>query len=164
MRSGAHGGLICPLEKGVGGIETSHQMPGRSWRAGKPGGDGKPGGLMCPLEKGDRGIETSGSGYLRQQIRGGRKGRAERHGLGQSPNKITRLGGLRRSSEPQEAFVNDNETVEAEALEDAEAGVTVTVAVPRYVTVPRESVTEQEAASELHEASELEEARERTMT
>ena len=35
-------------------------------------------GLMCPLEKGVRGIETSGSGYLRQQIRGGRKGRAER--------------------------------------------------------------------------------------
>ena len=24
-----------PLEKGVGGIETSHQMPGRSWRAVK---------------------------------------------------------------------------------------------------------------------------------
>ena len=48
-----------------------------------------------PLEKGDGGIETSGSGYLRQQIRGGRKGRAERQGLGQSPNKITRLGGLR---------------------------------------------------------------------
>ncbi len=42
-------------------------------------------GLMCPLEKGVRGIETSGSGYLRQQIRGGRKGRAERQGLGQSP-------------------------------------------------------------------------------
>ena len=36
MRSGAHGGLMCPLEKGVRGIETSHQMPGRSWRAGKP--------------------------------------------------------------------------------------------------------------------------------
>ncbi len=43
-------------------------------------------GLMCPLEKGDRGIETSGYGYLQQQIRGGRKGRAERQGLGQSPN------------------------------------------------------------------------------
>ncbi len=55
---------------------------------------GAHGGLMCPLEKGVRGIETSGSGYLRQQIRGGRKGRAERQGLGQSPNKITRLGGL----------------------------------------------------------------------
>ena len=91
------------------------------------------------------------------------------------------------SSEPQEAFVNDNETVEAEALEDAEAGVTVTevprdVAMPWEagptvtVAVPRESVTEQEAASEqeeaieleaateLDEASELEEARERTMT
>ena len=37
---------------------------------------------MCPLEKGVRGIETSGSGYLRQRIRGGRKGRAERQGLG----------------------------------------------------------------------------------
>ena len=44
-------------------------------------------GLMCPLEKGVRGIETSGSGYLRPQIRGGRKGRAERQGLGQSPNE-----------------------------------------------------------------------------
>ena len=44
-------------------------------------------GLTCPLEKGVRGIETSGSGYLRQQIRGGRKGRAERQGLGQSPNE-----------------------------------------------------------------------------
>ena len=46
---------------------------------------GAHGGLMCPLEKGVRGIETSGSGYLREQIRGGRKGRAERQGLGQSP-------------------------------------------------------------------------------
>ena len=44
-------------------------------------------GLMCPLEKGVGGIETSGSGYLQQQIRGGRKGRAERQGLGQSPNE-----------------------------------------------------------------------------
>ena len=24
-----------PLEKGVGGIKTGHQMPGRSWQAGK---------------------------------------------------------------------------------------------------------------------------------
>ena len=31
----------------------------------------------------------AGSGYLRQQIRGGRKGRTECQGLGQSPNKIT---------------------------------------------------------------------------
>ncbi len=36
MRSGAHEGLMCPLEKGVRGIEIGHQMPGRSWRAGKP--------------------------------------------------------------------------------------------------------------------------------
>ena len=43
---------------------------------------GAHGGLMCPLEKGVRGIETSGSGYLQDQIRGGRKGRAERQGLG----------------------------------------------------------------------------------
>ena len=41
---------------------------------------------MCPLEKGVRGIETSGAGYLRQQIRGGRKGRAERQGLAQLHN------------------------------------------------------------------------------
>ena len=60
-----------------------------------------PEALMCPLEKGVRGIKQvvirrpAGSGYLRQQIRGGRKGRAERKGLGQSPNKIARLGGLR---------------------------------------------------------------------
>jgi len=26
---------MCPLEKGVRGIETGHQMPGRSWRAWK---------------------------------------------------------------------------------------------------------------------------------
>ena len=39
-----------------------------------------------PLEKGVRGIETSGSGYLHQQIRGGRKGRAHRQGLGQQHN------------------------------------------------------------------------------
>ena len=50
MRSGAHGGLMCPLEKGVRGIEIGHQMPGRNWRAGKPGGDGKPAGPDLPLE------------------------------------------------------------------------------------------------------------------
>ena len=48
------------------------------------------GDLMCPLEKGVRGIETIGSGYLRQQIRGGRKGRAERLGLGQQRHKIAK--------------------------------------------------------------------------
>ena len=30
-------------------------MPGRSWRAGKPCGGGKPEGPDRPLEKGDRG-------------------------------------------------------------------------------------------------------------
>ena len=65
--------------------------------------------------------------------------------------------------------------MEAEALEDAEAGVTVTdvprdVAMPWEagptvtVAVPRESVTELEEAIELEAATELEEARERTMT
>ena len=68
-------------------------MPAEEQRSGGMR-SGTHGGLMCPLEKGVRGIETSGSGYLRQQIRGGRKGRAERQGLGQSPNKITRLGGI----------------------------------------------------------------------
>ena len=70
-------------------------MPAEEQRSGGMR-SGAHGGLMCPLEKGVRGIETSGSGYLRQQIRGGRKGRAERQGLGQSPNKTTRLGGLRQ--------------------------------------------------------------------
>ena len=40
--------LMCPLEKGVRGIETGHQMPGRSWRAGQPCGDGKPEGPDVP--------------------------------------------------------------------------------------------------------------------
>ena len=57
---------------------------------GRPSGDGKPAGPDRPLEKGVRGIETSGSGYLRQQIRGGRKGRAHRQGLGQRPHKIAK--------------------------------------------------------------------------
>ena len=48
--------------------------------------DGKPAGPDRPLGKGDGGIETSGSGYLQQQIRGGRKGRAERQGSGQRPD------------------------------------------------------------------------------
>ena len=56
----------------------------------RPRGDGKPAGPDRPLEKGVRGIETSGSGYLRQQIRGGRKGRAERLGLGQQPHNIAK--------------------------------------------------------------------------
>ena len=51
MRSSAHGGLMCPLEKGVRGIETGHQMPGRSWRAVKASGDGKPAGPDRLLEK-----------------------------------------------------------------------------------------------------------------
>ena len=57
MRSGAHEGLMCPLEKGVRGIEIGHQMPGRSWRAGKASGDGKPAGPDRPLEKGVGGIK-----------------------------------------------------------------------------------------------------------
>ncbi len=44
---------MCPLEKGVRGIETGHQMPGRSWRAGKAiAAMESPQALMCPLEKG----------------------------------------------------------------------------------------------------------------
>ena len=39
------------LEKGVRGIETCHQMPGRSWRAVKASGDGKPVGPDRLLEK-----------------------------------------------------------------------------------------------------------------
>ena len=70
---------MCPLEKGVRGIEAGHQMPGRSWRAGKgrPCGDGKPAGPDRPLEKGVGGIK---------------KERSERQGLEQSPNEKTRPG------------------------------------------------------------------------
>ena len=35
-----------------------HQMPGRSWRAGKASGDGKPAGPDRPLEKGVGGIDS----------------------------------------------------------------------------------------------------------
>ena len=34
MRSGAHEGLMCPLEKGVRGIETGLQMPAEEQRSG----------------------------------------------------------------------------------------------------------------------------------
>jgi len=52
MSSGAHGGLMCPLEKGVRGIETGHQMP-----AGAGGSEGhaameSPQALIAPLERG----------------------------------------------------------------------------------------------------------------
>ena len=88
MRSGAHEGLMCPLEKGVRGIEIGHQTTGRvrvfatanTWRtqsvdcmttqgiircragAGgqwQPCGDGKPVGPDRPLEKGVGGIRTN---------------------------------------------------------------------------------------------------------
>ena len=53
--------LMCPLEKGVRGIETGHQMPGRSWRAGQTCGDGKSAGPDVPLENGISGINKSSS-------------------------------------------------------------------------------------------------------
>ena len=59
MRSGAHGGLMCPLEKGARGIEIGHQMPGRSWQQGRPRGDGKPAGPDRPLGKGMSSKEVS---------------------------------------------------------------------------------------------------------
>ena len=53
MRSGAHGGLMCPLEKGVRGIEAGHQMPGRSWLAGKATeAMESPQALIAPLKRG----------------------------------------------------------------------------------------------------------------
>ena len=46
-------GPDCPLEKGVRGIETGHQMPGRSWRARKAiVAMESPKAQMCPLETG----------------------------------------------------------------------------------------------------------------
>ena len=50
---------MCPLEKGVRGIETGHQMPGRSWRAVLQRVDGKPVGPDRSLEKWDEGDLTS---------------------------------------------------------------------------------------------------------
>lgn len=41
-------------------LTRHHQMPGRSWRAGEPCGDGKPVGRDRSLEKGVGGIETNG--------------------------------------------------------------------------------------------------------
>ena len=66
-------------------LPVHHQMAAEEQRSGGMS-SGAHEGLMSPLEKGVRGIETSGSGYLRQQIRGGRKGRAERQGLAQLHN------------------------------------------------------------------------------
>jgi|GEM_PF-1583614 len=43
------------------GATRHHQMPGRSWRAGKPCGDGKPVGPDRPLENGISGINKSSS-------------------------------------------------------------------------------------------------------
>ena len=51
--------LIYSLEKGIRGIETGHQMPGRSWRAGQARGDGKPAGPDRPLKKGVSSEEVS---------------------------------------------------------------------------------------------------------
>ena len=43
------------------GATRHHEMPGRSWRAGKPCGDGKPVGPDRPLENGISGINKSSS-------------------------------------------------------------------------------------------------------
>ena len=43
------------------GVTGHHQMPGRSWRAGRASGDGKPVGPDRPLEKGDGEIDIGAS-------------------------------------------------------------------------------------------------------
>ena len=43
------------------GVTGHHQMPGRSWRAEKPSGDGKPVGPDRPLGKGVGGIDIGAS-------------------------------------------------------------------------------------------------------
>ena len=87
-----NGKLFSGLEKQrspTEGLPGHPQMPAEEQRSGGHA-------LRCarrpdvPLWKGGRGIETSGSGYLRLQIRGGRKGRAHRQGLGQQPHNIAK--------------------------------------------------------------------------
>ena len=47
---------IC--DDGIEILTRHHQMPGRSWRAGEPCGDGEPEGRDRPLEKGGGGIDS----------------------------------------------------------------------------------------------------------
>ena len=63
MRSGAHEGLMCPLEKGVRGIEMRQVIRCRAGVGGqgKPCGDGKPVGPDRSLEKGVGGFKTLGT-------------------------------------------------------------------------------------------------------
>ena len=52
---------MCPLEKGVRGIETGHQMPGRSWRAGKASAAMEsPQALIAPLKRELEGLKPLG--------------------------------------------------------------------------------------------------------
>jgi hypothetical protein len=60
MRSGAHGGLMYPLEKRVRRIWTGPQMPGRSWRAGKAtAATESPQALIASLESGSGGLKRN---------------------------------------------------------------------------------------------------------
>ena len=52
MRSGAHGGLMCPLEKGVRGLKQVIRCRAGVGGQGKPSGDGKPAGPDRPFGKG----------------------------------------------------------------------------------------------------------------
>ena len=62
MRSGAHGGLMCPLEKGVSGDwDGVLRCRAGAGRQGRPRGDGKPAGPDRPLGKGVGGIKTKES-------------------------------------------------------------------------------------------------------
>ena len=77
MRFGAHEGLMCPLENGVGGLRRVIRCRAGAGGQGSHRGDGKLAGPDRPLGKGVGGIK---------------KERAERQGLGQSPNEKTRPG------------------------------------------------------------------------
>ena len=118
MRSGAHGGLICPLEKGVRGIETSgsgYLLPqirgGRKCRAHSQDlgqqqhNKAKNSDRRITRASSDAGPELAGRESNRgdgkpagpdrplgKGVGGIKKERTERQGLGQNPNEKTRPG------------------------------------------------------------------------
>ena len=72
-------------------------MPGRSWRAGQPCGDGKPVGPDRPLEKGVRGIYQ---GIIRCRAVAGVQGKHRVDGKPAGPDRPLEkgVGGIEKES------------------------------------------------------------------